>query len=138
MLLEALGLQLAVHTLRHWTDASTSVDRYTRPLGKTTLGRVISYLHDNLRRDITLAELATLSGLSVAHFCRAFRESTGFPPHRYLLDLRIEKAKGMLAKTHDPISVIATEVGYDDPSYFARLFRKQVGIAPMAYRQTVK
>jgi len=135
MLLEALGLQFAVHALRHWTDLPTSANRYTRPLGKTTVSRVVSYLHENLRRDITLSELAALSDLSVAHFCRAFRQSTGCPPHFYLLGLRIEKAKRMLRATREPISTIAMEAGYDDPSYFARIFKKQVGLAPMAYRR---
>lgn len=134
MLLEALGLQLAVHALRHWSNFAHVDERDTRTLGNTAMGVVTSYMRDNLARDMSLSELAHLAGLSTAHFCRSFRKAAGVPPHRYLLNIRIEKALELLATNDKSISDIAAEVGYDDPSYFARLFRKQLGIAPHAYR----
>ncbi len=66
---------------------------------------------------------------------RAFKTSTGVPPHRYLVQLRIKKARKLLETIDPPISEIAAQVGYDDPSYLARLFRREVGKTPAAYRR---
>ena len=73
-------------------------------------------------------------GLSTFHFARAFKSATGLPPYRYLLALRIARAKDLLAKSALAISDVAAAVGYEDQSQLARLFRKDVGLTPSQFR----
>ena len=83
----------------------------------------------------TLAELAADLGLSPFHFARAFKRSTGVPPHRYLVQLRLERAGELLTGTKLPVTDIAARVGYDDPGYLSRLFRHEFGMTPAQYRR---
>lgn len=82
----------------------------------------------------TLTELAALCDLSPFHFCRAFRAATGLPPHQYQMALRMERARALLADTRLSIAEVGTAVGYDDPAYFSRLFRRQTGVTPSEWR----
>ncbi|MEI8146343.1 MAG: AraC family transcriptional regulator [Alphaproteobacteria bacterium] len=96
---------------------------------------VIDYIEDHLNEDVSLVELAELAGLSQFHLCRAFKQATGLPPHRYQIKLRVERAKELLEASHLPISEIALAVGYDDQGQLARLFRKEAGTTPSQYRR---
>ena len=97
--------------------------------------RVRELLGDAITDQPTLGTLATEVGLSPFHFARAFHASMGMPPHRYLIELRIERARRLLEDSNLSITEISAEVGYDDPGYLARLFRKHVGTTPTAYRR---
>jgi AraC-like DNA-binding protein len=68
--------------------------------------------------DIDLAMLADGVGLSKSHFCREFKETTGMPPHKWLVNARIEKAKEHLLAGHLALAEIALEVGFSDQSHF--------------------
>jgi AraC family transcriptional regulator len=89
----------------------------------------------DLAAEPSLAELAADVGLSTFHFARAFKASTGLPPHQQLLALRLEKARELLEMSDLTVTEISAEVGYSDPGYLARLFRKHVGATPAAYRR---
>jgi AraC family transcriptional regulator len=82
-----------------------------------------------------LTALADSVGLSPWHFARAFKQSTGLPPHRYQIMLRVERAKELLANSTLPISDVAAAVGYEDQGQLARLFRREVGATPSHYRR---
>lgn len=137
MLMDAFGIELAVHAVRRWSSLNSPNRFEAQPLGFSTIARVMTYLNDNLARDATLSELAAIAGLSPAHFCRSFRKTTGKPPHQYLLQLRLKKAQELLTQTNLGVGEIAAAVGYDDPSYFARLFKKQIGITPNKFRSNL-
>lgn len=89
----------------------------------------------NLANPISIAEMAASVGLSTYHFSRAFARSTGLPPQRWLQARRIERARELLETTGLSVGEIAVRVGYEDPSYFARIFRKHVGATPQQYRK---
>jgi AraC family transcriptional regulator len=97
---------------------------------------VCGRMTEDLAAEPSLSELATLVGLSAEHFCRAFSQSTGLPPHRWLTRLRLERARVLLEQP-GPVSVaeIASAAGYSDPSYFARAFKRATGATPLAYRR---
>jgi AraC family transcriptional regulator len=82
-----------------------------------------------------LTELAGTVGLSPYHFSRAFKQSTGLPPHRYQIMLRVERAKDLLANSTLSMSDVAAAIGYDDQGQLARLFRREVGVTPSQYRR---
>jgi AraC family transcriptional regulator len=83
----------------------------------------------------SLAELAAACELSVRHFARAFRQSTGQPPHRWLMERRLERAEGLLEFSRMPLGEIATSCGFASPSHFSRVFRRSTGVTPGAWRR---
>jgi AraC-like DNA-binding protein len=91
----------------------------------------------DLREGRSLHEIAQACGLSVGHFSRAFRQTTGFAPHAWLLQARVESAKAMLRKRDASLSEIARACGFADQSHFARVFARHVGLSPGAWRKTV-
>ncbi|MBD2750577.1 helix-turn-helix transcriptional regulator [Microvirga sp. BT688] len=96
---------------------------------------VCDYIEENLQQDISLAELAAIARLSPYHFCRAFKEAVGEPPHRYQMSRRIEQAKTLLAKPSLSVSDVAATVGYGSLSRFSALFRQTTGHSPREYRR---
>jgi len=82
-----------------------------------------------------VAAMVAGSGLAERSFKRRFRAATGYAPIEYVQAIRLEEAKHLLERSDLPVDEVAAEVGYDDPSYFRRLFRKQSGVAPGAYRR---
>jgi AraC family transcriptional regulator len=83
-----------------------------------------------------LHEIADACGLSVSHFSRAFRTSTGLAPHAWLLQARVQAAKAMLRQRDIPLSTIAQVCGFADQSHFARVFTGRVGLSPGNWRKT--
>lgn len=97
--------------------------------------RASQMLLDQLDRDTTLAELAAACGLSLGHFARAFRQSFGLPPHRWLLAERVRRAAHLLTTTTQPIDQIAVACGFVDQSHLSRVFRRIMHMPPAAWRR---
>lgn len=108
--------------------------RGTGGLTPSQLSRAKDLIEVNLSGDVSLSYLARECGLSPTHFARAFKQSVGIPPHRWLLFRRVEKAKSLLE--HGTLSVreIASATGFADQSHLIRVFSKIVGITPRAWR----
>jgi AraC family transcriptional regulator len=104
-------------------------------LSPRQLRRVCDFISQHFAEDIYLDELADLTGLTSKHFARAFRQSTGLPPHRYLILERIEAAKRLLADAGRSVGDVALECGFADQSHFTASFRKAVGVPPGAWRR---
>jgi AraC family transcriptional regulator len=97
--------------------------------------RVTSRLLDDLAADTSLSELAALCGLSRSYFVRAFKQSTGLPPYRWLSMQRAKHAKALLRGTTMPIADIAVACGFGDQSHLTRVFSKAFRISPAAWRR---
>lgn len=100
--------------------------------------RAIEMIEANLGTEMRLSDLAAEVGLSPYHFARAFKASTGKPPHAYQTNLRVERAKKLLQQSDIPVTEIAFEVGYESSQALARLFRRSVGESPSAYRRGLR
>lgn len=98
--------------------------------------RVTNYLHDRLPLRVDLEELAGVAGLSLAHFSRAFRLSTGLAPYQWQLDMRIKRAQELMVTTTDTLEDIAESCGFADNAHFARTFRRFAGCSPSAWRRS--
>lgn len=107
-------------------------------LTPASLRRVHDYVDRHLDRTISLAELARLTGLSVFHFARSFKQSQGITPHRYVMQRRIQHAQRMLATTDLPLCEIACAAGFADQSHLARHFRQQIGVPPGYFRRSMR
>jgi len=100
-----------------------------------TLTPVLNYMEQHYSRPITLQELASLLGVSPQHTCVLFQRALGVRPIEYLTRLRIRKAKELLLRhPQAEIKEIAVQVGYDHPSYFIKLFKRQEGLTPTVFR----
>jgi transcriptional regulator GlxA family with amidase domain len=75
------------------------------------------------------------SGLSARTFARRFQKATGLAPLAYVQNLRIERAKQLLEGSEAPVDDISAEVGYEDASFFRRVFKRTVGLRPVDYRR---
>lgn len=96
---------------------------------------VIDYIEEHLAKQISLIKLAELARLSLHHFCRAFKQSFGIPPHQYQVQRRMEVAKSLLANRTNSVTDIALSLGYAQPSSFSSSFRKTTGWTPTVYRR---
>ncbi len=131
---EHLGIILAAHLFRHYSDGERRFGRVKGGLGNFRLRRVIEYIETHLADDLSIATLASVADRSLHHFSEAFRQSTGVPPHQFVLIRRIERAKVLLISTDMTITEIAFAVGYSSQSHFALKFRDLTGVTPQRFR----
>src|SRR5271167_548192 len=99
------------------------------------LRRAKEIMRARLATALTISDVAAECRLTPSHFARAFRRSTGIAPHQYLSQLRIEEAKRLMTTTQLPLADIALISGFGDQSYFTRVFSRQVGASPGAWRR---
>ena len=95
------------------------------------------YFNENYNTDISIENYAASRGMSISWFIRNFKKYSKITPMQYLVSLRITNAQILLETTNYSISEIAAIVGYDNPLYFSRIFRKQKGVSPKQYRDKV-
>jgi AraC family transcriptional regulator len=100
--------------------------------------RAKEILSSDLAENVGLKELAQECGLSVSHFSRAFRYSTGVAPHQWLLEHRVDVAKPLLRDRQLPLSAVALACGFADQSHFTRTFTRIVGVSPGAWRRCLE
>ena len=97
--------------------------------------KVDRYLREHLEHPVRVDELAELVSLSVSHFYRVFKETFGSTPHAYIIRLRLELAQKLMLTTEMPLSEIALACGLADQSHLSKLFRREVGETPNAWRR---
>lgn len=97
--------------------------------------RIADIIHEHYTDNITLESLSESLNYSVTHLSSYFKIRTGLSPIDYLIKVRIEKAVALLLETDATLKEIAVGVGYQDPSYLGRLFKKYKGVSPISYRE---
>ncbi|BAN26718.1 helix-turn-helix domain-containing protein [Caballeronia insecticola] len=101
-------------------------------MNQTNLIDALAYIEANFDKTVSLAQLATLSALSVSRFATVFRQQVGLSPYRYICELRVRRAQTLLL-AGVPGSVVASEVGFFDQSHLARHFKRFCGMTPSAF-----
>jgi len=96
--------------------------------------RSIDFMHKNLAKTLKLGDLAKIAGMSPGHYGMLFRKSRHHTPVDYFNRLKIQKSCELLKTTGGRISEIGESLGFTDPYYFSRLFKKVMGLSPRAYR----
>ncbi|QTG16944.1 helix-turn-helix transcriptional regulator (plasmid) [Agrobacterium tumefaciens] len=141
LLIDSLGMALAARMLQRYSrqsetsltatfhDAETS-----KGLDQVRLDRVLDFINHTVTDNISLEKLADIACLSMYHFSRAFKLSTGSAPYQYICNLRISRCKALLADHTRTIEEIAISAGFSSGANFARTFKKVVGISPSQYR----
>ena len=126
---------LAIAMARHLQRLGGAARRVPTGLDPAALRRVIALMQDRLAENLSLADLAGESGLSVSAFGRAFRQSTGHAPHRYFTGLRMQHAKSLLRREELALAQIAGVVGYSDQAHFTTAFARHTGLPPARWRE---
>ncbi len=96
----------------------------------------ISYMKSNLNQTLTIETFANQALYSVSRYSELFKIKTGYSPIQYFIRLKIQKACEYLYFTNLSIKEICKEVGFEDPYYFSRMFKKQIGVSPMQYKKS--
>lgn len=104
-------------------------------LAPAALRRVREYVEQHFTEKILSVTLATIAGVSPGHFNRAFRQSTGFSPHQYLMQQRVAAATQLLEKTNRSLVDVALETGFANQSHFCRTYAVATGETPGACRR---
>jgi len=132
---ESLVAQLAVLMGRRHSSASaaTSIPP-SSGLTRHQARLVLDYIECHLSREVTLGELARIAGLSLHHFARMFKRTVGAAPHRYVLERRMERAKGMLRNARVSLVEISLSTGFSSQSHFTSTFRRLVGATPTEFQ----
>ncbi len=121
---------------RHFANGRAQHPRVS-VLPRWQLRRVEEYVESNLERAIRIADLASLCGYSAGHFHRTFRRTCGMTPLEFVNQRRVQRAVGIL-QTEPGLKAaeLAERVGYTSPGYFARLFRRLVGVGLTRYGES--
>jgi len=95
----------------------------------------MAYLHEHYAESISRWDLAQYANISEDYLTYCFRQEFGTTPMQYLQRYRVNQAKLLLKNSEKSITEIALEVGFTDSGYFSRVFRRQTGISPEAFRR---
>ena len=134
LFLDSIEQAIAAALLDVCAGRSHSVRPLRGGLGPARLRTIPELVHANLEVELTLLDMAQSVELSLAHFSRMFRKSTGETPHQFVLRTRIERAKEMLRAREARVLDVAVACGFKTQQHFARVFRHLCGTSPREYR----
>ena len=136
---ESLANVLAVHLIRHVSATRQSARRRNGTLPRAKLRAVVEYIEEHLDSGPTLEQMAAIARLSPNYFAWQFKRATGLPPHQYVLDRRVERAKQFLQTGSDiSLAEVAAEAGFSDQSQFSHHFKRLIGVTPGQFRKRVR
>ena len=135
LVMARLSDAMLVRALRHHS-VSSGQPGWLTGLGDPYVAPVLAAVHADPGRPWTLAGLAAVAGLSRAAFAARFTECVGRPAMRYLLALRMARARTLLRDERATVSAVAAQVGYRSEEGFAAAFKREVGVSPGSYRRT--
>ena len=131
---EALAGTLAVHLVRHYSNRRPQPPGEGTRLSRHQLRRAVDFMQDRLADNLSLNAVAAEAGLSVFHFARLFKQTTGLAPHQYLIQCRVERAKQLIVASSASTAEIAQQVGFCDQSHLTVHFRRIYGVTPKRFR----
>jgi AraC-like DNA-binding protein len=128
------GLFSLEETLAH-VDAALERNRRLSVQAQRLVRQAMAYIHSHYAKPICRTDLARHVALSEDYLTACFRKELGITPIAYLNRYRVHQARQLLTATSKSVTEIALEVGFSDSGYFSRVFRREVGLSPEAYRQ---
>jgi len=135
LFVDHMMLGLTAHVAQTYGGLKPAAEPNRGGLAPWQVKRACERLDSDLSGKVALQQIATDLGLSVSHFSRAFRVSTGLPPHQWLLRQRVKAAKQLMTVRDLPLSEIAMSAGFANQSHFTRVFSSMVGVSPGVWRR---
>ncbi|MFK0274320.1 helix-turn-helix domain-containing protein [Ensifer sp. NPDC090286] len=136
LFVDQLSVAIGVHMVRQYGNGRGESQAGGRRLSQRCQAKIRDLVQSRLDGELTVEELAATCNLSQAAFLRAFRETMGSTPYRWLLQQRIEKAKDLLQFSPTSLSEIAVVCGFSDQSHFTRAFAQAAGATPRQWRRS--
>jgi len=133
---ESLANTLGYHLIEHHATYERRIVGTAARLSAAVLARIDSYVEASAEQTITLAALADLANLSVFHFARRFKLTTGRSPYQYVLDWKIKRACQLLRAGELPLATISDALGFASPAHFSAAFKRAVGQSPREFQRT--
>lgn len=137
-----VGIEEAIHVGRlhlidwhHVGQQPFATLTRSRQADDAVIARCQEWIAEHYNEEAPVARMVRESGLAERSFKRRFARATGMSPIEYVHSLRLEETKHLLERTELPVEAVANEVGYEDASFFGRLFRRRVGLTPAQYRR---
>jgi AraC family transcriptional regulator of arabinose operon len=122
------------HLLAHLMFNNRAFSPLLRSSHFRSIDDTLTYLHKNVHAKLTLDQMADYAGLSRSHFVRLFKEQTQYSPMNYFIRLKMQHACMLLSLSDKSVKEISYDVGYENPYYFSRLFKRVIGVSPSDYR----
>lgn len=133
---DSLITLLATHLLRNYSSLGDHPKRrHLGGLSPRMWGVVSAYIEANLAEKLSIGDLARQVGLSPSHFLRAFRQTSGLPPHQYILGQRIASAERLIGTTDLPFAEVAAATGFSSNSHLTSTMRRVRGQTPKEMRR---
>jgi AraC family transcriptional regulator len=127
---ESLAMAVAARLIGRCRTAPGVGREPSRGLSQRQLERVREYVEGHLDRQLSLMEIAGVAGVSASHLKTLFKQSTGRPVHRFVVERRVERARGLLLQGGAAIAEVALGAGFTDQSHLARWMRRLLGVTP--------
>ncbi len=134
MYAHALCMQLGLHLLRNYANVSLR-DEGPLPMPAHKLRTARNFIEENLAEDLNIEAIARAVGMSPYHFAHAFKAAAGLPPHKFVMQRRLEVAKSLLRGSSLGLTEIAQRVGYSSASHFSSGFHKLARVSPSEFRK---
>jgi AraC family transcriptional regulator len=135
LFVQSLAQAIAIYLARNYGVTDEEARSNSPSLPGYKLRQITDWMAAHVAEDFSLERLAAQAGLSKFHFQRLFKTALGVSPSRYHINLRMNLARQLLRETKQSVVDVALEVGYADPSHFAKLFRRENGLSPSDYRR---
>jgi AraC family transcriptional regulator len=135
LFLQGIAQAIAIHLARNYAETVKEPHGGSPSLPGFKLRQISNWMAEHMAEDFSLDQLAARAGVSKFYFTRLFKNAMGVSPSRHLLTLRMDEARRLLRETKRSVVDIALDVGYANPSHFARFFRRETGLSPSDYRQ---
>jgi AraC family transcriptional regulator len=132
---ESLAVSVASRLISAYSSITQLLPQQTGGLGGRRLKQTLAYIEDHLSEDLSLSQLASITGISASHFKTLFRESIGVPLHQYVIQRRIDRAKDLLMAGKLSIAEIALATGFSHQSHLARHMRRASGLSPRTMKR---
>jgi AraC family transcriptional regulator len=135
---ESLQLRLLTRLLLNHSSLRRGIQVPRTPLSKHRLAAALDFIEESLGDEVlSLKRIAREAGLSLYCFARSFRQEVGVPPHRYVLERRVLRARQLLGEPGRTITEVAYAAGFSSQSHLTVVFRGHVGLTPSGYREAV-
>ncbi len=135
---DLFSLKCSAKIIQILTSLSEIIEKPSINVATRKLVYSIDYIHENFNKNFSVSTLAELEHLSTSRFYSVFKENTGYSPSEYIIVLRINRACSMFMQTDMSVQEVAAQVGYRDSFYFSRIFKKYMGVSPVAYKKRMR
>ncbi|KLN56141.1 transcriptional activator NphR [Variovorax paradoxus] len=138
LFVDQLSVAMTSYLVETYGGAAAAAPRTNRLLSRSHEARAKEMLRSKIEGSISITEIADACGLSRSYFIHAFRETTGYTPHQWLIAQRLEHARALLTDFDMPLADVAAACGFADQSHFTRVFAQHSGAPPGIWRRRMR